>query len=114
MLTLKEQTKAAKKALNAAGYNCSVKKGTGSARCWIYVAIRDRVYSRIEDEKIGAIVVKATGRRDIFDEISIEFSYREYIPAKCICGATGTDLNRIIGADDLERIMCRSCGATVI
>lgn len=114
MMTMKEETRAIKKALMDAGYDCSVKKGFGSARCWIYVAIRDRPYSREEDQKVAAIVFKVDGRRDGKDDLSIEFSYFPYIPAVCACGATGTDLNRIIGWDDLERIKCRVCGATVI
>jgi len=114
MLTMKEETRAIKKALNAAGYECSVKKGVGSARCWIYVAIRDRPETKEENEKIAAIVFNVDGRRWGKDDLSIEFSYFPYIPKMCQCGATGTDLNRVIGWDDLERIKCRVCGATVI
>jgi hypothetical protein len=121
-MLLKDQTKAAKKALVDAGYECSVKKGQGSERCWIIVAIRDRRETREEYDKVRAIVKKASGRENLHDDsttdyfcedISIEFSYRENIPATCQCGATGTDLDRRSGADDLERIFCRKCGKQV-
>ena len=114
MMTMKEETRAIKKALQNAGYGCSVKKGVGSARCWIYVAIRDRPYSREDDQKVAAIVFNVDGRRYGKDDLSIEFSYFPHVPGKCQCGATGTDLNRYAGADDLIRTVCRVCGATVI
>jgi hypothetical protein len=123
MATINDETKAAKKALVAAGYQCSVKKGVGSCRGWIHVAIRDRRETREEYDRVRAIVKKASGRENLHDDsttdyfcedISIEFSYRENIPATCQCGATGTDLDRRSGADDLERIYCRKCGKQVL
>lgn len=114
MLTLKEETRAIKKALIDAGYDCSVKKGVGSARCWIYVAIRDRPETKEELEKVAGICLKVDGRKWGKDDLSIEFSYREYIPMTCGCGATGTDLNQFLGPDDLIRTRCRICGAMVI
>jgi hypothetical protein len=114
MLTMKEETRAIKKALNVAGYECSVKKGVGSARGWIYVAIRDRPETREENEKIAAIVFSVDGRRWREDNLSIEFSYFPYVPMTCGCGATGTGLHQFTGPDDLIRTRCRACGALVI
>ena len=123
MMLMKDQTKAAKKALRDAGYECSVRKGSGSERGWIRVAIRDRRETREEYDRVYAIVKKAAGRENCHDDsttdyfcenIDVEFSYRENIQARCRCGATGTDLDRRTGADDLERIYCRKCGAQVL
>lgn len=110
MTTLIQESKSIKVALKEAGYECSVRKGTGSARCWIYVVIRDRAYTHEQIAAVDAIVQKTIGRKD---EVSIEFSYRESLPGKCVCGAMGTDLNRILCADDLIRTVCRQCGARV-
>jgi hypothetical protein len=121
---INEETRETKRALIAAGYqNCSVRKGSGSARGWIYAAIRDRPETREEYEKVYAIVKKASGREDLHDDIrtdyfceniSIEFSYRPYIQKICRCGATGTDLNDVLGPDDIIRTKCRTCGSVVI
>ena len=126
MATIIEQTKAAKKALLAAGYKgCSVKRGYGSARSWIYVGIRDRPQTREEYEKVYAIVKKASGRENLHDDsridyfcenISVDFSYYPNgDPKKCQkCGATGSDLDWRVRGDDILQTWCTKCGTLVI
>ena len=110
METIANQSKAVKKALVAAGYKCSVRKGTVG---WIYVDIQDRVYTAAEDKAVLDIAVKAAGRQTWGEnkDLSIEFTFRPFVAAICPkCGATGTDINRRLGPDDIIRDYCRKCG----
>ena len=126
MTTITEETRAVKKALIAAGYKgCSVTRGYGSARGWIYVGIRDRPQTQAEYEKVYAIVKRAAGRENLHDDgmtdyfienISVDFSYYpKGDPKKCqACGATGPDLDWRMAADDLLQAHCKKCGVVVI
>ena len=124
-MLIKEETKAVKKALIAAGYaGCSVKRGYGSARGWIYVGIRDRPETRAEHDKVYAIAKIAAGRENRHDDITtdyfceniaVDFSY--YPPGNpktCACGATGHDLDWRTREDDILQAYCKKCGVPVI
>jgi DnaJ-class molecular chaperone len=72
-----EETKAARKALKEAGIPARVSHGRGTVYCWIYVNVLKPAGPDLTEERVLAIVKKATGRETRsreYDEIMVDFA----------------------------------------
>uniref|UniRef100_A0A6M3XYW6 Uncharacterized protein n=1 Tax=viral metagenome TaxID=1070528 RepID=A0A6M3XYW6_9ZZZZ len=75
MIPLKIQSKSAKQALVAAGFQpLSVRCGTGTARCWLEVSLPSQFTGRREEAE--NIIRKAANREDWTDDcILVDFKH---------------------------------------